>query len=248
MEEKRPSPEILRFLFKNLLAWFEKNRRNYVWRNSKDLYVIFISEFLLQKTSANRVAKFLPDFLVRYPNFESLTTAQINELQSIVGLLGLAKRALWIKESAIKIIEDFGNNVPSKEEELTSLKGVGKYTARAILTFGYKKDVGIVDANVKRLYSRFFGLPDDYSEKSYWSLADEVIPINYGVKYNMALLDFSALVCKPKPQCDRCLIKKNVVLTSQGRRSNITSRISLLFNSKNSSGVIFSIDIRYAIL
>jgi len=196
------------FFRKKLFNWHKKNRRAYIWRDVDDPYVVLVAEVFLQKTPANRVANFLPTFIEIYPNFKSLTDAKLCELEHIMKPLGFIKRAKWLQELSHVIIESHGDKVPSEKKELLKLKGIGSYTADAILTFAYKKDSGLFDVNIKRLYSRFFGINfSNYLENETYFFVNHMVPNGCGVEYNEALLDFAAIICKVKPNCINCIIK-----------------------------------------
>jgi len=198
-----------RFRFVHLLIqWHEKNRRDFPWRARHDPYIALLAEILLQRTPANRVAKFFPNFIEKFPTSVSIASIDVDDLEEFLRPMGLKKRAKWLIKLMKEVCEKHNCEVPDREEELTQLPGVGLYTARAILCFGFGKDVPIVDVNVARVLSRVFrvsGIRKRPSEdEALWAFAAKIVPRGLGPRYNEALLDHAALICKRQPKCNIC--------------------------------------------
>ncbi len=194
---------------KHLIEWFASNKRDFSWRQP-DLtpFQLLIAEIMLQKTGANQVEHLFPDFIAKYPDANSINNMKDKELEEILHPLGLFKRrARDIKKTAQKISEN-GNKVPETRKELMELPGVGEYIANAVLCFALKKPVPIVDANVGRIMKRVFSFPVKSApsrDKNLLEKMKEILPKNQARAFNLALLDFAALVCLPrKPRCDTC--------------------------------------------
>lgn len=196
----------------NLLAWFRKNRRSFLWRETTDPWLILISELLLKKTQADRVNAFIPTFLKKYSNPEILASTPQDELERDLSTLGLQKqRAAHLKDLGHVLVEDFAGEIPQSEEELRKLPGLGDYGCNAVLCFAFGKRVPIIDANVVRVLLRVF--PTEYSRAEarrspeVWELAWTLLPENNveTKDYNLALLDLGATVCLPRnPKCNVC--------------------------------------------
>lgn len=195
-----------RVIVEILIDWRRKNRRTFPWREAKDPYVVLVAEFFLQRTPANRVAALLPKFIAEFPSPEKLAHANINHLKEVYGCLGLKKRMSWLVESMKIICQSYGGRIPNTLEDLLSLPGVGEYTASAVLCFGYGCDIPIVDANVVRVLTRIFGLPETNrtGTATLKKIARGLIPIGHAIDYNESILDFAALVCKKRPLHDKC--------------------------------------------
>jgi A/G-specific adenine glycosylase len=193
-------------LAKILLDWHRENRRVLPWREKRDPYVVLVAEFFLQRTPADRVAKVLPNFIAEFPSPEKLANANPDRLRDAYKTLGLIKRMSWLVESAKILRQKYGGKIPNKLEDLLSLPGIGEYTASAVLCFGFGKDAPIVDANVVRVLTRIFGLPETHRTGSpdLKKLARELVPTRKGVDYNEAILDFAAMVCKKNPLHEKC--------------------------------------------
>jgi len=199
----------LRFFKAELSRWAINNTRNLPWRNTDDPYCICVAEILLHQTGASKVAPVYQDLIARYPTVGALSRAKIKTLERIIYPLGFLYRAGRLREIAKAVVSNYGGYIPSEKTGLMSLPGIGEYTASAILCFAYGKQVPIIDTNVVRLYSRFFGLsnklPSSAPTNEIRQIASIVIPKGNARRHNYALLDFAALVCKHyNPGCLKC--------------------------------------------
>jgi A/G-specific adenine glycosylase len=193
-----------------LLEWGEKNKRSFPWRKDRTPYKVLMAEILLQRTPANRVATFFPKFVEKFPSPKSIVTTDIDSLRQFFHPMGLKKRVKWLTSLMKEVCDRYDCKVPNQEKELVKLPGVGPYTARAILCFGFGRDVSMVDVNVARVLSRVFFGSDvrkrPSEDEALWLFAARIVPKGLGPQYNEALLDYAALVCKRKPKCDICPI------------------------------------------
>lgn len=198
-------------LQKYLLAWFEANRREYPWRETRDPYAVLVAEKLLQQTAVgDRVVKAYEAILALYPSPLSLANAELEHLEEIVFPLGLHYRARELKTLASVLIERCEGVIPDNIGELKALPGVGEYTARAVLSFAYGEDVPVVDTNVARFLYRVFRLDgpvpaNPARKKSLIALAGKLLPQGHSKEFNLAILDLCALICTPSnPECNTC--------------------------------------------
>jgi len=193
-----------------ILDWGEKNKRLFPWRRNRTPYKVLLAEILLQRTPANRVSTFFPRFVDRFPDPQSIKSMSIDDLEGFLKPMGLKKRAEWLAKLMREICEKHCCKVPDREDDLIKLPGVGLYTARAVLCFGFGEDVSIVDVNVARVLSRVFRISDirkrPSEDKALWLFAAELVPKGLGPQYNEALLDHAALICKKNPICSECSI------------------------------------------
>jgi A/G-specific adenine glycosylase len=189
-----------------ILSWGKKNDRSFPWRKDRNPYKVLLAEILLQRTPANRVLTFFPRFIYRFPDPHSVMSTSINDLEEYLTPMGLKKRAKWMIGLMKDVCQKYDGRIPAREDELTDLLGIGRYTARAVLCFGFKKDVAIVDVNVVRVLSRVFGLPErkkrPHADVELWNLASKLIPRGKGPEFNEALLDFAALICPVNEICE----------------------------------------------
>jgi len=199
--------------------------RDFRWRHTKDPYEIMIAEFMLQRTKADQVFPVYVNFLRKYPDIKSLSTADIAEISKIIRSLGLHWRSAHFKKAAEYMIAEYNGNIPSTGEELLKISGVGDYVAGVILAVSFSKKVPIVDSNIARVLNRYFGMDlegEIRRNKKIVEKADELFShCNCEPKELLfAIIDFSALVCSPlNPRHEICPFKdecrlyiKNLIL------------------------------------
>ncbi len=197
-------------LSEHLLEWYEKNKRDYLWRKKKDPYKILIAEIMLQRTKADQVLPVYLSFMKEFPVIQKLNEAGEDEIRKYFSRLGLLWRAQLVKDLAKELMNRFKGKVPENRTELLSLPGVGEYIADAVLSFAYRRDVAVVDSNVCRIIGRVFDIKakgEARRDPKFRKIAQEMLPAGKARKFNLALLDFAALVCIPKnPKCHICPI------------------------------------------
>ena len=235
-----------------ILKWGKKNKRSFPWRRSRTPYKMLLAEILLQRTPANRVADFFPELVEKFPSPQSLARSDITDLEEFLHPMGLKKRAKWLISLMKEVCEKYDCTIPDKEKELIKFPGVGLYTARAILCFGFGKGVSIVDVNVARVLLRVFGVLErkrrPTEDVELWSFATSLLPKKQAVSYNEALLDFAILVCKKRPLCNTCplshvcdyfsststLASPNPALSLPSPSKSLLSLMRIAFRSKTS--------------
>jgi len=188
-----------------LLIWYETNGRHELpWRNTDNIYHIYVSEIMLQQTQVSRVRdEYYPKFLARFPTLEVLGSAELDEVFGLWSGLGYYSRARNLHKSA----QLTGKELPYEQKELLQLPGIGKYTASAICSFGYRQNVPVVDTNIARVLKRYFGLLDA-KEKRVWEYAASFLNAVDARAHNLALMDLGSLVCLPKnPECEVCPLR-----------------------------------------
>ncbi len=212
---------------KNLLQWYQDNGRHHLlWRNTKDIYHIYLSEIMLQQTQVNRVeSEYYPKFLEKFPTLKKLSNAPLDEVLSSWSGLGYYSRARNLHKTA----QVCQNKLPNSMVELQKLPGIGKYTASAICSFGYHQEVSVVDTNIARVLKRYFGLLD-VLDTQVWQSADKFLNKEEPTKHNLALMDLGSIVCTPtNPLCENCplsiscLGKENPELHTQKKRKEYES-------------------------
>lgn len=192
-----------------LLRWYPENMRQLPWRNTKDPYIIWLSEIILQQTRVAQGRPYFEKFLFHYPSVQDLAAAPIEEVMRLWQGLGYYSRARNLHECAREILLNKNGVFPTTYDGLINLKGVGSYTAAAISSFAYGEKIAVVDGNVFRVLSRFFGIATDIGstegKKTFEALANEVISPTSPAEYNQAIMEFGALQCVPQnPDCDGC--------------------------------------------
>ena len=192
---------------KRLLIWYEECGRDLPWRRTGDPYKILVSEVMLQQTQVDRVIPKFHEFLQKFPTVQDLAEARPEEVRKTWYPLGYNIRPYRLHGIACEAMERYGGRIPSKEKELLSMKGIGRYTAGAIQSFAFQKDAAILDTNVMRVLHRIFiGTGDPKKQKAIlWILSEKLIPKGKGYDFNQALMDFGAMVCTArKPFCLLC--------------------------------------------
>jgi len=202
-----------------LIAWYRKNGRSLPWRETKDPYKIWVSETILQQTRVAQGYAYYLRFISRFPDVGALARAEEDEVMRLWQGLGYYSRARNLHAAAKDIVAR--GCFPVLPEEVKTLKGVGDYTAAAICSFAYGLPCAVVDGNVYRVLSRYFGL-DEFvdtaaGKKTFASLADELIDKNRPAEYNQAIMDFGAMQCVPSsPDCGVCIFSGSCAALQKG--------------------------------
>ena len=198
------------FFSSELLRWNRyDNSRQMPWKEEKDPYKIWISEIILQQTRVEYGIHYYERFIVEFPDVKTLANALENKVFKFWEGLGYYSRCRNLIASAKIIHENFNGYFPDTYEEILKLKGVGPYTASAIASFAFNLPYAVLDGNVFRVLSRFFGigLPVNSSEgkKVFLEKATTLLGTNPPSVYNQAIMDFGATICKPfQPLCEQC--------------------------------------------
>lgn len=196
---------LIAYFRKKILAWEKENFVNFPWRFCNNKWHSLAVEIMLQRTKAEQVLPVFLDFCNKYPTPDKYYK---NKNANIFNSLGLQQRNKDFKALA-KILSD--KNIPESKEELIKLPSIGEYVASAYLSLHQNKRAVIIDSNVIRLYGRFFGFDTDGEtrrKKWFINLAQELTPKRNFYLYNYSLLDFPRIVCKIKPNCTKCILKK----------------------------------------
>ncbi|WP_052891704.1 A/G-specific adenine glycosylase [Thermosphaera aggregans] len=203
--------EKIEFFRRKVVDFYLTQGRKWPWRETRDPYVVLITELLLQKTTAKQVVKVFSSFFSKFPNIGTLAKASETDIEAIIGELGLRKRAGFLRELAQHAVEEFGDKIPNTLEDLMKLKGVGLYTANAVRSFAYGMCVPVVDRNVARVLRRFFGLEGEkpaYADRELWKFAEKIMPTSACREFNYGLIDLGAMICTSRePQCSRCPLR-----------------------------------------
>ena len=193
------------------MDWFDKNERKFPWRETKDPFKILMAEMMLRRTRAEQVKPVYDNFFKKYKKIEDLANASQKEIDTILYPLGLKWRSPAFILVAREVRAKYGGEVPQDREMLKKLTGVGDYVAGAVLSIAYDKKEWIVDNNVARIFKRYFGLEtlgEGRRNRKIINLAKKYIQSRNPKKSNLAILDFSAMVCTSRsPQCNICVLK-----------------------------------------
>ena len=186
-----------------LLSWSARTRRDLPWRNTRDPWAILVSELMLQQTQVPRVVPKYRLFLDRFPSARACASAAVADVVREWAGLGYNRRAVNLHRAAVAVVDRHAGDLPDDLDALLALPGVGPYTARAVLTFAFGRDVGVVESNTGRVLARVAGRPLSQSEAQ--AFADGLVPARHGWEWNQAMIDLGATVClRRAPRCGEC--------------------------------------------
>ena len=197
---------------KQLLSWNkEKNKRVLPWKNITNPYHIWVSEIMLQQTQAEKVIPYYLNFIQKFPTLTVLAQSDENTIFKLWQGLGYYRRCRNLFESCKQLVNEGKKEIPQEYKELLKLKGIGKYTAAAISSFAFNLPYAVVDGNVIRILSRFWGLKiqrDSLKDIQFVEyLAQELADKKNIKNYNQAIMDLGATICLPKnPLCQFCFL------------------------------------------
>ncbi|MCM1312041.1 MAG: A/G-specific adenine glycosylase [Bacteroides sp.] len=204
-----------------LLVWYGENHRHLPWRETRNPYLIWISEIILQQTRVAQGYDYFLRFIQRFPDVKTLAQAEEEDVLKCWQGLGYYSRARNLHVAARQVAQRGG--FPETYQDIRSLKGVGDYTAAAIASFAFGLPHAVVDGNVYRVLARYFGITeptDTAAGKKYFArLAQSLLPKGEsGANYNQAIMDFGALQCVPhSPECAACPLVGNCVAFQDGK-------------------------------
>ena len=208
---RKISKKKIEFFQEAILDWYKHNGRTFLWRK-KGLtkYQYIIAEVLLQRTKAETVSKFYPQFLKDFPNWKSLATADIQKLEDYLIPVGLyrqrSKRLLSLAKEMVKR----NCRLPKNREELESIPFMGQYITNAVELIIFNKPSPLVDVNMARVLERYFGkrkMADIRYDPYLQKISYKVVNHEKTKEINWAVLDFAALLCKSQnPKCSVCPI------------------------------------------
>ena len=222
-----------------LIKWYQDNKRDLPWRRTKNPYLIWISEIILQQTRVAQGYDYYQRFVKRFPDVFSLAAADEDEVMKYWQGLGYYSRARNLHAAARSMAGAGG--FPKTYKEVLALKGVGEYTAAAICSFAYGMPYAVVDGNVYRVLSRWLGIetPIDSAEgkRIFAEVAAELLDKAQPGIYNQAIMDFGALQCTPaSPNCmfcpfvDTCVARQKGVVDTLPVKQHKTKVANRYFN------------------
>ncbi len=210
----------------DLIGWFVSEQRELPWRKDQDPYKVWVSEIMLQQTRVDTVIPYFNRFLERFPTIEALASADEEKVLKAWEGLGYYSRVRNLQSAVKEVHEHYGGKVPDSPEEIASLKGVGPYTAGAILSIAYGKPEPAVDGNVMRVLSRILLIWDDIarpaSRKIFESAVREIISHENPSYFNQALMELGALICTPtSPSCLLCPVRDHCEAFHEGVQTEL---------------------------
>jgi A/G-specific adenine glycosylase len=212
--------------------WLFAHGRDFPWRREGVTpFALLITEMLLRQTRASEVAKLWDTFFIKYPDAQALAVADVDEVASLISILGFGKmRSSALVFAAQWLVTYHGGQVPENAKQLTTIPHVGSYAAHAVLCFGFGHKVEIVDVNVLRFFARFYGLQvkaDIRRNPHVVEIARKALPKDRrkAREHNYGILDFTADICKSRrPRCEICPLINQCEYGKSGNKVELRKR------------------------
>ncbi|HXH99666.1 MAG TPA: A/G-specific adenine glycosylase [Sphingobacteriaceae bacterium] len=206
---------------KRLIKWYGEHKRELPWRDTTDPYIIWLSEIILQQTRVEQGTPYFHKFVENYPTVKDFAAASEDEILNHWQGLGYYSRGRNMHYTAKMVMEDHAGYFPTNYDTLLRLKGIGEYTAAAISSFAVNEPKAVVDGNVFRLLSRYFGIEEPINslkgKKLFTKIANELLDKTQPGLFNQAMMEFGSLQCKPKnPYCGICPMQPNCRAFNEG--------------------------------
>jgi len=222
---------------KILNHWYSNNKRELPWRQTTNPYFIWLSEIILQQTQVNQGLPYYMSFIEEFPTVYDLAKADESKVLKLWQGLGYYSRARNLHHTAKYIVEDLDGEFPDNYEDLLKLKGIGDYTASAIASICYNEASAVVDGNVYRVLSRYFGIETPINTtkgfREFKLLAQKLMDTINPADYNQAIMEFGAVQCKPQnPFCENCPFQTSCVAFEKKIINELPVKKKLLKASK----------------
>ncbi|MDA1478319.1 A/G-specific adenine glycosylase [Bacillus changyiensis] len=206
---------------KDLISWYEKEKRDLPWRANNDPYKVWVSEVMLQQTRVDTVIPYFENFIEKFPSIKELAEADEEKVLKAWEGLGYYSRVRNLQSAVKEVHERYGGVVPSSKEEFGSLKGVGPYTKGAVLSIAYNQPVPAVDGNVMRVMARILSIWDDIAKPKTKTIFEKVVEAFMAPEkpseFNQGLMELGAIICTPKsPSCLLCPVREHCSAFQEG--------------------------------
>lgn len=209
----------------SLLSWYHREKRDLPWRRTSNPYYIWVSEVMLQQTRVDTVIPYYERFIESFPTMSALAEAKEEDLLKMWEGLGYYSRARNLQAGVREVVTNYGGHVPTNRKEISTLKGVGPYTAGAVLSIAFGIPEHAVDGNVMRVISRLLLIEEDIAiprtkkifEKVVMDLIDQKDPSSF----NQGLMELGATICTPNPKCLLCPVRDFCAAFHEGRQEEL---------------------------
>jgi len=195
-----------------IISWYSKNARLLPWRATRDPYLIWLSEVILQQTRVQQGLPYFEKFKNNFPTVFDLANAPEDIVLRNWQGLGYYSRARNLHKTAKLIAFDWNGIFPTTYQELIKMPGIGPYSAAAISSFAFDEHQAVVDGNVFRILARYFGIRHDIAEpknrKIFADLANELMPVGKAALFNQSIMEFGSIQCSPAPNCSTCPLQE----------------------------------------
>jgi A/G-specific adenine glycosylase len=210
----------------DLIGWFTNEKRDLPWRREKDPYRIWVSEIMLQQTRVDTVIPYYNNFMEQFPTLDEFATADEEKILKAWEGLGYYSRVRNLQSACKEVQEKYEGVVPNTPKEISSLKGIGPYTAGAVLSIAYGVPEPAVDGNVMRVLSRILSIWEDIAKPSTRKIFEEsvrkLISHDNPSYFNQALMELGALICTPtSPSCLLCPVREHCNAFEEGTQKEL---------------------------
>ncbi|MCO5189099.1 MAG: A/G-specific adenine glycosylase [Anaerolineae bacterium] len=204
-----------------LLAWWDAGHADLPWRQTRDPYLIWVSEIMLQQTQIATVIPYYNRWLAQFPTINALAEASVDDVLKLWEGLGYYSRARNLHAAAQIVSAQYGGVMPRTAHDLQKLPGIGRYTAAAIASIAYDEPVAVLDGNVIRVLTRLFDIADDVTvaatKRLLWDSAEKCVPDDRPGAYNQALMELGQRICiTGSPECHRCPLTRLCLAQQRG--------------------------------
>jgi len=205
-----------------LLNWYQDHKRQMPWRGEADPYKIWISEIMLQQTRVDQATPYFQNFISLFPTVYDLAEAEQQEVLKAWEGLGYYSRARNLHAASKMVVKEFNGKVPESYDEIIKLKGIGPYTAAAVTSIAFNKPNAVVDGNVIRVLTRYYGIEDDTrstkTRRKVQEFANELIDEENPGDFNQAMMELGSEICTPSnPDCQHCPVQSGCVATKMAK-------------------------------
>ncbi|MEK5068472.1 A/G-specific adenine glycosylase [Sporosarcina sp. FSL K6-1508] len=208
-----------------LLSWYRREKRDLPWRRTSNPYYIWVSEVMLQQTRVDTVIPYYERFIENFPTMDTLAEAEENDLLKMWEGLGYYSRVRNLQAGVREVVSNYGGEVPSNRTEISTLKGVGPYTAGAVLSIAYGVPEHAIDGNVMRVISRLLLIEEDIAiprtKKIFEAVVMDLIDKEDPSSFNQGLMELGATICTPKPRCLLCPVRDFCLAFHEGRQEGL---------------------------
>ncbi len=205
-----------------IISWYNEHKRELPWRNTHDPYIIWLSEIIMQQTRIEQGLPYFTRFIEEFPTVSHFAAASEDKVLNLWQGLGYYSRGRNMHFTANVVMEEHEGYFPTSYAKLIKLKGIGEYTAAAISSFSANEVKAVVDGNVFRLLSRYFGIDEvinsSKGKRLFFDLANDLIDPSHPGLYNQAIMEFGSLQCRyKKPDCFICPLRSACVAYRDNR-------------------------------
>ena len=215
------------------MDWYDAHKRDLPWRTEspRDPYKVWVSEIMLQQTRVEAVKSYYTNWIEHFPDIPALAAAEEDEVVRQWQGLGYYSRARNLHTAVREVMETYGGKMPETREEIRKLKGIGDYTAGAILSMAYGKRETAVDGNVLRVFARIYNIEENILSAKVKKEITELVKARQDAErpgdFNEALMDMGAMVCIPgQPRCEVCPLSGVCKAKAAGKETSIPLRLT----------------------